>query len=376
MSEKPKRKGNPRRMMLMQVISLITIVMIALVAGMRLLSPTGTQIVYVAPDDNGIDNIWIADVTNPDNPRQLTNFDTPISPFTNLQVMEAINTAIFSTGEFFPEEFWRLNLDTGNTSRIFTCDNEVLNCPSITISPDGNWLAYFDRVVIDESGKTISAYIHNLENDETITLYTVEGAGDDVPFPYLDWADNQIVYQPDLVNEPFTFEFYDVYTEEVIQTIVMNELQAEFSKDGSFYSASSAFSDNPITFYSTDATAESVEALAEFDEERLVSGLMDWHPDNEQVLISHGTLWDTDNHYNELSLYHAMSGEKNILFSNDDGIVYSYAVFNADGSQLLYFTRNSITNEFSPFIVLDMETGEETTLPLSGRNPLWLNSEA
>lgn len=383
MSEKTKRneksKGNSRRVTLIQLILLIAIIGTLAFVGINLLRPKGAEIVFIAADEDGIENVWIADLNNPDNPRQLTHLDaeTFISPVPNLQVIEENRTAVFSTGQFVPEEFWQLNLNTGNIESIFTCDDTIINCPSVTVGADGNWLAYLDRTIVEDDRKTISAYIHNLENAETIRLYTLEGIPDGVPFPYLDWfgTSSQIVYQPDLINNPLTFELYDVYEEQVTQTLVMNVLKPVFTRDGSFYGLWAASSDDPITLYNIDnSVAEPVEAVAEFEEERLISGLMDWNPDNEQALVSHGTLWDTDNYYNELSLYNALSGEKNILFSNVDGLVYAYSVFNTDGSQFLYFTRNQITNEFSSFIIYDLETAEETVLPLSGREPLWVSS--
>jgi hypothetical protein len=33
------------------------------------------QIVYIAPDEEGIENVWLADLNHPEHPRQLTHFE-------------------------------------------------------------------------------------------------------------------------------------------------------------------------------------------------------------------------------------------------------------------------------------------------------------
>lgn len=383
MSEKEKRKekskGNSRRFTLIQLVIVITIIGALVYAGIILLRPKGAEIIYIAEDNNGVENIWLADLNNPEQPRQLTHLDaeTSITWFPNFQVIEENRTAIFSTGEIVPEEFWRLNINTRNLESIFSCEDTIINCPSVTMSPDGNWVAYFDRTIIEENGKTISAYIHNLDNDETTRLYTVQGAGDSVPFPYLEWLGdlNQIAYQPDLVGDPFTFEIYDVYEEQVTQTLAINVLRPVFTADGSLYGAFSANSDNPTTFYSSDNSIEApIIALPENESVSSISGLAAWHPDNEQAVVVHHARWTVESPFDELSLHHAVTGEKDILISNEDNFIYLDAVFNQDGSQLLTYTQNRDTVELSPFIVLDMESREETVLPLSGREPLWVNS--
>lgn len=71
MFDKTKHKVNPHQRTLFRLIIIIGVIVALIVAGVYLLRSKGAQIVFIAPDDNGVEQIWIADVNDAENPRQL-----------------------------------------------------------------------------------------------------------------------------------------------------------------------------------------------------------------------------------------------------------------------------------------------------------------
>ena len=134
MTEKSKRKGNPRRNLLLRIV--IILLLIATLVSMWIVAYQAnaqkTQIIFIAPDDEGIDAIWIASLNNPENPRQLTTSDwTGHSLHYELQVSSDANSLLFETNgtEFGTiRDIFLLDLKTGDYELVMTCGLDTILC--------------------------------------------------------------------------------------------------------------------------------------------------------------------------------------------------------------------------------------------------------
>lgn len=57
MSDKSKRKSNPRRQMLFRFLLIVGLLIALISAAVYVLHPKGAQTVFIAPDDDGINQI-------------------------------------------------------------------------------------------------------------------------------------------------------------------------------------------------------------------------------------------------------------------------------------------------------------------------------
>lgn len=371
MQTKEKRKTNPRRRLLMRLVLGIVTIGIVTVLGLRALQPTGAQIVYIAPDDNGYDAIWLADLNDPEHPRQLTHHEG--HDVFNIQVSEenriifyTISTRYFSS---IPQP-WSINLDTGENHRLPLCDTD--SCGYFELHPSGEWIAYqeydgFVKVIVQNLE-------HQLEKSERREIFEINFDSFSPNYPLPQWigTTDRLVFRTSGDNEVDEFAFYSIEENQIVETESLNVpfLTPNFSDDSSLFihfTYYMADHPNPMSIRYTDNSAN---AIYETDSTTL---FLDWHPNNEIVLFSEFLLSNDLSNPNPfgLNLYNLVTGEKETL-SNELGSLYVPSSFNYDGTQVL--SSNDIYNEdLDEIVIHDLETREEITLPIVGRNPQWVN---
>jgi len=375
MTDKAKRKGNPRRQLLVRLLIVIGLVVALISAGVYVLRPKGAEIVFIAPDDEGIDQIWIASVNQPENPRQLTHHSRDV---VGLWISEENSVVAYVTGviarEIYYLELWLYHIDTGDNVRILNC-SEFIRCGSVSIHPDGQWLTY---MLLEESVggiNTPNRYLHHIATSESILLhsYPAEDVLSDwnrVP----GWLEDQIVYA--VTNDTDTVEYISRDLSDRISenTISLNVqfLYPEFSPDGLHYAYYTA--DNggihDISVSSVDKP-QGIEFTLQQPESRSfpITQFHDWHPDSSAILfIQYATGAGEEN---AISISNISSAETRILVSRAQH-TYNTASFNYDGSQILYL-KFSYEDRIEQLTIYDMESREEISLPLSGSNPQWVN---
>ncbi len=364
----------------MQVISAIAIIVILIVAGMMLFSPKGDEIIFIAPDDNGIDNIWIADLNDPENPRQLSFHDTTLMSYIELSDTDRLvfypvvaENAVVSSAPF--SEIRMLNIDSQQEEIIFTCV-EGSHCHHFHIHHEGVWFSYLER--IDETGYV---RVYNRLTQENRILETIENLtsasvnnGKIVP----RW-----VGQTDLLSfamddgeqeDTKMIQFYGIETDDSYElSLSIAGTTAFFSPDGSRY-ASSYFADSqPAVHINNIESGDriSLPEINETDDAFLFHALFRaWHPDNLSILIEERWIRG-DEELAELALYDLTTASKRTLTSSEFNIINLN--FNQDGSKLVY-TIFDWQADSKQIVLYDMETQEETALPLFGHHAQWVNS--
>ena len=366
MQSKEKRKINPRRRLLMRLIVTIFVIATLLVLGLRALKPKGAQIVYIAHDENGYDAIWLADLNDPENPRQLTfHEESYILYFQVSQENSIVFYRTYPIDNSMPIEFWTINLNSGLQRMFPICDTYF--CPDYKLSPDGKWLTFED---FDD--KLIRVVVQNLQTLEQQIIFETERGYLSFNQPFPCWIGNtSILVFRTTFDDIADYVFYDIKENRIVETFSVNVglgfQTPYFSDDGSFYS-----------FYSVQqpSTGTQVVNIQHRDNpinilhqiHSLETSVLDWH--DESVLIVETRLLDNRYTINELNIYNLITGENEILINNVDRL--SSGSFNADGTQLLYSVATNDLN-IHQLMLFDMETREEITLPIVGRSPKWVN---
>ncbi|GAB5494919.1 MAG: hypothetical protein Phog2KO_51340 [Phototrophicaceae bacterium] len=358
MTIKEKRKTNPRRRVLIKLIFGLVLIVSVLAVGIQALRPTGAQIVYIAPDDNGYDAIWIADVNDPEHPRQLTHHKE--SRILYFQVSNKNSIVFYRTypiDNSIPNEFRTINLDTGLQRIIPLCYTYF--CRNYKLSPDGQWLTFEDS---DE--ELIRVVIQNLQTLEQQILFETERGYLGYNQPHPRWIENTgLLSFRTTFDDISDYVFYNIEENQIVETFSVNiGIQTPiFSDDGSFYSYNSGRQN--INIHHRDNPTDILYQIHYME-----ASSLDWHDD--RVLISETRLIDNSDTIRDLNIYNLLTGENETLTSSERE---QFDVsFNMDGSQILYSTY--VPNEYyRQFMLFDMESREEITLPIVGGRPQWVN---
>lgn len=383
MSEKEKRKSNPRRRLLMRLIVGIGLFVALVSAGIVAFRPKGAQIVFIAPDDNGFEQIWIANLDNPENPRQLTFHEARITNFQVSQEKDII-FYFFST-RTEGRQFRVYNLNTGHSEQIELCMS--IFCGSYILHPNGDLISYYEARLINEL-LSIDIYVYNIKTHERYLVYQTENSDDLDYRSEIQWIDNskRLTFGEYPSTDGVESIFYD-FDSGHTDTIALsgNREIGKFSSDGTYfvhyyYYIGRSYPDKWVMSVArTDNPTELLFSLPQRGETGLVAEytFQDWHPNNEYILISErwSEQYYTHKIRSDLVLYHIETGMRYVLLSNPETMsAYRYASFNYDGSQILYQKYNNNTGG-SQIMIYDVETAEENAFPMIANhpNPQWVN---
>ncbi|GAB5492883.1 MAG: hypothetical protein Phog2KO_30980 [Phototrophicaceae bacterium] len=372
---KEKRKTNPLRRVLIKLIFGLVLIVSVLAVGIQALRPTGAQIVYIAPDDNGYDAIWLADVNNPEHPRQLTHHEE--MSIGNLQVSQENSIVFYRTypiDNSIPNEFRTINLDTGDYQILALC--EVNDCRYFQLHPSGEWIAYQEYE--EDSVKVVIQNLEgSIETSERREVFETEIITNNIYQPLPKWVGNTnaLVFRVSGMNSIDEFAFYDIDENQIIETKTLNVPYStpNFSDDGSFYSSVTIQSMYPSSFVDPRLPfIRNIQNLEQLIYEAPSSSdiIADWHSNNVQVLLNRNGSTYASELIVDTYLYNISTGESDLLFTVEDNVPRT--TFNTEGTQILYTAFFSEVNLYQ-IMLFDMESREEITLPIVGGRPQWVN---
>lgn len=370
MSDKEKRKSNPRRRFLIRLILGIGIVMALISVGIYALRPKGAQIVFIAPDDNGVDNIWIADLDNPENPRQLTFHERKgMGGISRLQASARGDVITYHYSWYengnYPEEIRVIDLSNNQHKTINYCDIHA-DC-SYQLSPDGRWLLDYQES-FDGQSRIFSLYIYNLQTDERIPINESSTRPDIQPlyhvFPYVQWLDNNELVAYSASADSSEYYFYNIEQQQVIKSIQEVRSPLFFSPDGLHHYFYDGYTGNFEITVSSDSIQDVI--VSPFY-------IIGWHPDSQYLLVTNDIVPRNDDTAISTYLFDIRTQGLVFLFIQPDGEWANFGMqFNHNGTQILYDRFNE-SYEMGQIMLYDMETGEEIALPLFGHSPQWVN---
>ena len=383
MTEKTKRKTNPRRRLLIRLITGIGILVTLISAGVYAFRPTGAQIVFIAPDDNGVDNIWIADLNTPENPHQLTHYADVIT-FYGLHVFREDDKAIYGIEDSNPPnnfgEIRLLNLRNGTSEQLMSCPDNA-SCKAYSVHPDAQLIAYQVSSRLEDRRSTLAQlYLYDVQSAEHHLIYETQDSYANGNHMSPTWIPDTdlLTFRMGGIDNIANFAVYDVQQAQLLEdTSVISPVgEPFFSMDGSRYIHQSSQPNAESTFYDIRDFSNNSAQLLEL--ENVVGGLyyQDWHPDNETVMmvigLAYGFTRATVNGSN-LNLYNTTTGEGETLTRTRNRLFIHEASFNHAGNQILYTVQAIGSTETPQIMLYDMETREEITLPLFGHSPQWVN---
>jgi len=376
-----KTKRNPRRRLLVMSLLIIGLIIALISAGMYLLRPGGAQIVFVAPDDAGADQLWLVNLNDLEHVRQLTNVDSPVL-FTGLRVASDNQRVLLHLVEGRNHSLWTMNPETGATQHISDCENNS-SCTRTSLSFDGRWLALEDHETITESLNEITLRIIDLDSGTSETIFSLQSDDPDIGDVLIGWIEDSgyLVYRSNPENAPATVTIYDVSSDQIIDTVEIIDMAGRFttrfSPDGQYYSYRIFQQNFRIQFYEIYAINEPDTALfstlpVQESTTQDRHALQDWHPDSEHILVANGRSDNGVIILNEMRINNILDNSSELIFSNDERYTYPTASFNYDGSQILYY-RHNVESDQGEILIYDIESGEHILLPFAGAFPQWVN---
>jgi len=382
MTDKSKRKVNPRRRLLFRLIFGIAILITLIASGVYLLRPKGAQIVFIAPDENGVNQVWIADLNNPENPRQLTFHTTG-----NIVDMQIANdgSTIFYTRRFLADSQGTdnhvLNLRNNHHNFFIHCGQEN-RCNEFALSPDGRFVAF--RQFLSSSSQDSNIMIFDIEKQENQIIYDFDGNENFPRNPIPIWIpDSQIlVFRANPDEDEFIFYSVEEHREISREILNIPFLTPIFSDNGLLYGFNFPYSDlddNHYSIFRVWNVDNPDDTLFEL-QSNISNGThifpVDWHPDNDSILV-HNASWEEEGapeNFMRLTLFNITTGATDTLVENTSGnIWYSYVSFDHDGSLILYRQYTDVGEGVSQLMLFNMQTREEIALPLFGERPQWVN---
>lgn len=385
MPDKEKRKSNPRRRLLIRLIIGFAIIGAVIAIGIEALRPKGTQIVFIAPDDNGVDNIWIADLNDPENPRQLTSIsDNSVSyrqSLNSFQVGNNGNLLFWIKNGDDPQDLYFFDKDRHETYQLMVCDKGYATCGDNThvLSPDGHYIAYEQVVEEPANVFAVNLMLYDTRTEEHQLIYEHNSHNVFGCTVCPQWIGNGEVLAYRSNGEEYTI--YNV--EESIflaeHTLGYISFKPLFSNDGTryIYHDETVGSDRPNFAMYVHSTLSPDNAIFTFpptepEQDFTISyrNFHDWHPDNEQVLMVEE--WQQANSELQLNLYNVLTGEHDTLLQSYQGGFSNHAQFNAEGTQIILSMMNRDIGQ-SQIMLYDMERREEIPLSLFGYSPQWVN---
>jgi len=394
MTEKAKRKGNPRHRLLVRVLLLITVIVAVIATGIYLLQPEGDQIVFIAADDAGISQLWLVDLNHPENPRQLTRYEDEyiIADSMRTGANQTIVYQIWRSGFPTTTSLWQLNTQSGESRLLKECVDDRA-CKNVIIRSDAEWIAYeeYSRPGSIDGFYHLSIVVENVTTGERRIIYEAGiWRGDNFPRSVLAWIEEtgSLAYlafpDSEADNQEIQLRYYDVEEDSTVEQTDWYEISTGtyFSPDGTRFVIESnrmAHAANVIFSYEippADNSSRFPIGIAYESGRPQAMYFLGWYQDNETILIDNRwtSYQDEENPvmYNELSIYNTATGDMEALRRNSEGLQYIEADLNEDETRIIVRKYNPDTHEYQ-MVVYDIETDEEIILSVYGLYPQWVN---
>ena len=221
MTEKTKRKGNPRRRTLFRLILLAGIVATIISYAVYSLLPDGAEIVFIAPDDNGIDQIWLANLNHPENPRQLTFHPHGLN-IISLQASQQSDVILYIVDpgdnfSIYEHEILIFNLNEPDQRTVMSCEF----CSQLELSPDGKYIVYEQKITDDNNRQTIIRInVYEIANRQRRTLYEFGGDSYIHHSTSPDWVGYTGLLSYLAVSDDAEYRIFDLETNLIVSTTI------------------------------------------------------------------------------------------------------------------------------------------------------------
>ena len=380
MSDKAKRKSNPRRRTLIRLIIGIVIIVALISAGYYALRPKGAQIVFISNRGTGIDQVWLADLDNPQYPEQLTFYED--GSIENLQTSDRNGVIVFDrswqVADEREDETIVFYLSNNQHHVISTCDPQT-NCV-YEISPDGRWIGYLQFI---QTGQIVtkSIYVYNIQTDERFLIneftYEVEGSTIVLPpftfFPYAQWIDNTELLA---FRKGEEYVLYDVIQKRIIESISIEGVTSpvSFSPDRQYY-----YTYDDDYGWWIDGGIVEIRVSENIMQKPIVSDIpyyvSDWHPNSRHLLVENGNWYEEgydDTEPTSIYLFDIRTQELTLLFTECDSAYELYWLeFNYNGTQILYDRYRSPDYQIHVYDITDAVNVKTPTIWSINRQ--WVN---
>ena len=246
------------------------------------------------------------------------------------------------------------------------------------MSPDGRFVAYQDSDYSLEN-PVLYMMLYDTRAKTHHLIYEFQATDRYFYNTALQWVGHTGMLFFMAEEDSQDYIFYDVDNMQISERRTLNLIERSpvFSDDGlryGFKDALYASEDTLRTLYlrHIDSPDEQLISFDDIDEpDALIIDALDWHPDNEAILVNEYRQQGDEPATNQAILYNTLTGEREILL-DEAGAYYDSVRFNQDGTQLLYWRTYRDAYTPDAIMIYDMETGESTQLPLHGWSPTWV----
>lgn len=342
------------------------------------------RVVFMMPDASGVDNLWLVDPQNPDDPQQLTFVTTMIHDYSvsadGTTIAYAERTADVPNTN---AEIKLLNLRTRTVRQLTNCVAEDADCTTPVFRPDGRTIAYQRTEFNSALGLGISPsriWLLNIDGN------TVSNR------PLID--DSQVLgYTPKWSNDGAKLAFYDasqtgiyIYNFETSNTDAASFLPTRygtvgnFSPDGDYMIFPEINTSGPLargTLQIADLKAGSFVTITD-DDPMVDDQEAAWSPDGQTIAVARRYLDERITRGHQLFLYDVNTQTFTPLIY-DERYIHSYFSWSPDGRYLLMNRFQVLTDsgenttQSTPEIwIYDMQTGDLKRIAANGYQARWV----
>ncbi|MEM9955820.1 MAG: hypothetical protein AAF846_29745 [Chloroflexota bacterium] len=297
-----------------------------------------------------------------------TSLDSPVIAFLAL-----------SDGDDGNHDLWTLDISTGDLTLHKTC-----LCESVSLNHDATWLA-FEETIDPEQTRPQIAVLNTATGEEII----VEESGDaPLRTPWggtasIQWIpnDTRLIFDTEEARDEDTYTVIKTYDIETETVTILAECKNRICPLIPAPNGEIAYTFDAQLEDVTLIDLETVTIESPIFDSRLErhegydlrgQGFIDWHPNSEQFLMIE--TWALPDEFQQsvtdVTLYD-VDGNADVIINYDITVSLTEMQLNSDGSLLLYRLENR--EEFDiTLLVLNIETGEQTILPIDDYLPQWL----
>lgn len=344
------------------------------------------QIIYLVLDNHDVMNLWVSSLNNLHEKQQVTSYTNPGTRLYDYQISadgRFVTFVLYNTNTVPKNEIMLLDLQTLQIQQLTNCTAVRAYCYQFSLRPDGQFVAYYQT-----SQQGLFMRVIDLRetphSDEIIDEFHLPPSYIHHALP--NWVGDTGYLAYNLFWIPFRFQVYDVENNQSIIALPLGtpSRQPYFSSNGSryvYYQSEADITPRIIKVRETNNPSVGLSSYFKWDlisEGWIGNRIEDWHPDNNQLLISiqylrFGTP-DMGGLQSDLAIFNTTTGSIEQLTYELDYAAYN-ASWDHDASHILYQRgdRREVEECFCDQIMIyDVEQQEVTALPIFGYHPLWV----
>lgn len=342
------------------------------------------RVVFMMPDASGVDNLWLVDPQNPDDPQQLTFVTTMIHDYSvsadGTTIAYAERTADVPNTN---AEIKLLNLRTRTVRQLTNCVAEDADCTTPVFRPDGRTIAYQRTEFNSELGLGISPsriWLLNIDgntvsnrpliDDSQVLGYTPKWSANGAKLAFYDASQTGI----------YIYDFETSNADAVYFLPTRYGTVGNFSPDGDYMIFPEINTSGPLargTLQIADLKAGSFVTITD-DDPMVDDQEAAWSPDGQTIAVARRYLDERITRGHQLFLYDVNTQTFTPLIY-DERYIHSYFSWSPDGRYLLMNRFQVLTDsgentsQSTPEIwIYDMQTGDLKRIAANGYQARWV----